>query len=137
MRITTGFWYNKTMDEIILHTQADSHYMTLLHGNSIPNSWQKMSLEAQLGNIGSEYERALRWKEKNQPQMFEKAASRMLELSDLTLADSCWHGSRLKELARAREVSCAELYGDKELSGNPEGLKKYFLLFATFARNKK
>jgi len=68
--------------------------------------------------------------------MFEKAAERMLELFDLTLADSRWHNHRLKELARAREVACAELYDDKELSGNPEGLKRYFLQFATFARTK-
>ena len=108
--------------------------MNLLHGNDIAASWQRLSLEAQLGNIGSEFERALRWKAKHQPAMFEKAAARMLELFDLTLADTRWHNHRLKELARAREVACAELYDDKELSGNPEGLKKYFLQFATFAR---
>jgi len=108
--------------------------MTLLHGDEISTSWGRMSLEAQLGNIGSEFERALRWKEKHQQTMFEKAAKRMLELFDLTLADPRWHNHRLKELTRAREVACAELYGDKELSGNPEGLKKYFLQFATFAR---
>ena len=108
----------------------------MLHGSSIIESWRKMSLEEQLGNIGSEFERALRWKEKNQPAMFEKAAERMLELFDLTLADTRWHNHRLHELTRAREVAHAELYDEKELSGNPEGLKKYFSQFATFARTK-
>lgn len=108
--------------------------MTLLHGDNIATSWRQMSLEAQLGNIGSEFERALRWKAKKQQPMFAKATERMLELFDLTLADTRWHNHRLKELTRAREVACAELYGDKELSGNPEGLKRYFLQFATFAR---
>ena len=110
--------------------------MTLLHGNDIVLTWQKMSLESQLGNIGSEFERALRWKEKKQQPMFEKATKRMLELFDLTLADSRWQNHRLKELTRAREVACAELYGDNELSGNPEGLKKYFLQFAIVARSR-
>lgn len=111
--------------------------MSLLHGNDTAISWQKMSLEAQLGNIGSEFERALRWKEKNQTAMFGKAVERMLELFDLTLADTRWHNHRLKELTRAREVACAELYDDKTLSGNPEGLKRYFLQFATFERVKR
>ena len=110
--------------------------MTLLHGNDIKNSWDHLSLEAQLGNIGSEFERALRWKEKNQQPMFEKASQRMLELFDLTLADPRWHNHRLHELTKARDVAYAELYDNKELSGNPEGLKKYFLQFATFARTK-
>ena len=98
--------------------------------------WQQMPLESQLGNIGSEFERALRWKEKKQPAMFKKAADRMMELFDITLTDPRWHNHRLKELTRAREVAYAELYDDKELSGNPEGLKRYFLQFATYARTK-
>jgi hypothetical protein len=108
--------------------------MSLLHGDEFLDSWQQLSLESQLGNIGSEYERALRWQEKKQSALFQKAAERMLELFDLTLADKRWHNYRLKELCRAREVACAELYGDKELGGNPESLKKYFLQFAVFAR---
>ena len=107
-----------------------------LHSNLASKKWFTLTLPEQLGNIGSEYERALRWKEKNQQSMFENAAARMLELFDLTLADQRWHDHRLKELARARETACAELYGDMELSGNPEGLKKYFLQFATLARSK-
>lgn len=110
--------------------------MNLLHGKNIVTSWQKMSLAEQLGNIGSEFERALRWKERNQPQMFENAVSRMLELFDLTLADVRWHGPKLKELCRARDIACAELYDYPELAGNPEGLKKYFLQFANLARAK-
>lgn len=106
--------------------------MTLLHSDSIVEKWQQMSLPEQLGNIGSEYERALNWKQKNQPAMFEKASSRMLELFDLTLADIRWHGPRLKELCRARENACLEL---SDQAQNPEGLKKYFFKFAILARN--
>ncbi len=110
--------------------------MTYLHGDCIAEEWLTMSLEDQLGNIGSEYERALRWKEKGQKQMFENALARMLELFNLTIGDKRWHGPRLKELCRAREVSLSELFDDKEFSGNPESLKKYFLQFAGLARKK-
>lgn len=107
--------------------------MTLLHSNSIIESWQKMSLPEQLGNIGSEYGRALNWKRKQQPEYFNKAYDRMLELLDLTIADERWHNHRLKELCRLRENACLELSDEPQ---NPEGLKKYFLQFAIFARNK-
>jgi len=108
--------------------------MTHLHGDKIETSWQKLSLEAQLGNIGSEFERALRWKEKGQAQMFENASARMLELFDLTMDDNRWRGPKLTELSRAREVACSELYDGKEIKRDPNSLKKYFLQFATAAR---
>ena len=110
--------------------------MEYLHGEEIINTWSKMSLEEQLGNIGSEYERALRWKGKNLVH-FQNAVERMLELFYLTIDDKRWHNHRLKEICRAKEVALAELYDDKEFGGNPEGLKKYFLQFATIARTNK
>ena len=108
--------------------------MNYLHGKQIVDAWSKMSLEAQLGNIGSEYERALRAKAGKQSARFSSAMDRMLELFDLTLADSRWKGPKLKELCRTREIACAELYDDKEFGGNPLGLQKYFLQFAILAR---
>ncbi len=105
--------------------------MGYIHGPEIKQKWQKMSLEEQLGNIGSEFGRALRWKQKNQPAYFQKAFDRMLELTDLTINDPRWRGPRLKELCRLRENACLEL-SDKPQ--NPEGLNKYFLQFATLAR---
>jgi hypothetical protein len=101
--------------------------------NNFQKKWQNMSIYEQLGNIGSEYERALKWKQQRDNR-FQNAVDRMLELFELTLDDKRWHNHRLNELTRAREVACAELYGDKELGGNPEGLKKYFFQFATLAR---
>lgn len=104
--------------------------MKYLHGPDIVEIWSKLSLEAQLGNIGSEFERALKWKQKNQPEYFQKAYDRMLELLDLTIADKRWHNHRLRELCRLRENACQEL----ENPEHPESLQKYFLQFATAAR---
>ncbi|MDR3642438.1 MAG: hypothetical protein P4L74_02305 [Candidatus Doudnabacteria bacterium] len=108
--------------------------MRYLHGSDLKERWQKMPLEAQLGNIGSEFGRALNWKQKNQPVYFQKAYDRMLELLDFTISDPRWHNHRLKELCRLRENACLELSDQPQ---NPAGLNKYFLQFATLARSKR
>jgi hypothetical protein len=85
-----------------------------------------------LGNVGSEYERALSWKKRNNSEQSQKAFDRMLELLDLTLADSRWK-HRLKEITRLREEAC-------RLSepGTPSSpLSKYFLQFSLLARRNK
>lgn len=100
------------------------------HQNLASGRWFTLSLAEQLGNVGSEYERALRWKGKNQ-DYFEKAFERMLELLDLTIQDPRWRNHRLKELLRLREQACEELLAQTL----PEAtLKKYFLYFGLLAR---
>lgn len=91
-----------------------------------------MTLAEQLGNVGSEYERALRWKQRNDSGHFEQAFARMLELLDLTIADRRWRNHRLKELVRVREVVCEELCNDG--GSNTPDLRKYFFSFAFLAR---
>ena len=104
------------------------------HQNLAAGRWFEMTLPQQLGNVGSEFERALKWKQKGQSQLFESATARMLELLDLTIADPRWHGYRLRELTRLREFVCEELYGRAD-SDAAMGLKKYFLQFALLARS--
>lgn len=106
--------------------------MNFQHKNLAGGNWSKLSLAEQLGNIGSEYGRALNWKQKNRPDYFQKAFDRMLELLDFTIADPRWHNQRLKELCRLRENACQELSDSPQ---NPEGLNKYFFQFAALARN--
>lgn len=94
--------------------------------------WQSMSLPEQLGNVGSDFERALRWKEKGQTQLFIKAANRTLEQLDLTLTDKRWTSYRRQEIARLREETCRSLFTEE--NNKPAGLQKYFLSMATLAR---
>lgn len=70
--------------------------------------WQTLSLAEQLGNIGSEVSRALRWRERN-ADLARGALHRALELFDLTLADPRHVAAppRLREIASAREVVAA------------------------------
>ncbi len=99
----------------------------LAHGR-----WFTLTLPEQLGNVGSEYERAMSWRKKNSPDHAQKAFDRMLELLDLTLSDPRWSGRR-KELARLREEACRLLYSQDD----SPGLGKYFLQFAALARRNK
>lgn len=92
-----------------------------------------MSLAEQLGNVGSEYERARKWKQRGDENHFEKAFDRMLELLDLTIADERWRNHRLKELVRVREVVCEELLAGKGAPSDSD-LRNYFLYFGLLAR---
>lgn len=111
--------------------------MTILHSHLASGRWLNLSLAEQLANIGSEFERALQWKERGRPQFFESAAARMTELMDLTINDKRWHNHRLKELTRIREVVCGELYKEILDKKSINGLKKYFLNFAYLAQMNK
>ena len=44
--------------------------------------WHQFSLAEQLANVGTDVERAIRWKEKNNPDFSQKAFERSLELLD-------------------------------------------------------
>jgi hypothetical protein len=108
--------------------------MELLHPSLAGGRWHTMTLAEQLGNVGSEYERALRWKEKGNDKYFEGALARLLELLDLTISDSRWKNHRLKELCRLREFICDELCNDERQFLEPRDLRRYFFMFALVAR---
>lgn len=105
-----------------------------LHKDSAAGRWWKLSLYEQLGNVGSEVGRALRWKTRN-PQIAQGAFERALELMDLTLADPRHQRSvaRLRELARAREVLVDFLAGSNEYQSTGDSLLRYFDAFAVAA----
>lgn len=108
--------------------------MQPLHPELAAGRWHTMTLAEQLGNVGSEYERALRWKEKGNAKYFEGAFARLLELLDLTIADPRWRNHRLKELCRLREFICDELLNEVREFPDPRDLRQYFLSFAFAAR---
>ncbi|MEK7191953.1 MAG: hypothetical protein AAB646_00340 [Patescibacteria group bacterium] len=108
--------------------------MNFQHKELAAGRWYEFSLKEQLGNIGSEVSRAIRWKDKDE-KLYKGAVERALELFDLTLGDSRWKGRRW-EIARAREVFCDIVYGDQLYKSSLEDLQKYFDQFAFAARNK-
>ncbi len=89
----------------------------------------------QLGNIGSEVSRAIRWTDRN-PDTAQNALYRALDLLDLTLADPRLRDApvRLREIARAREVVVDFFAGTNEYGSTGPSLQKYFDAFAVAAR---
>lgn len=99
---------------------------------SLEESWGKMSLVEQMGNIGSEVGRAAR-AQGQKDESFSGATTRALELFDLTLRDKRWLG-RLREIGRVREIFCDIVFGNQKYQTTLLDLEKYFMNFAIVAR---
>jgi hypothetical protein len=97
--------------------------------------WRQFSLVEQLGHVGSEVSRAVRWTSRD-PRLAQEAFHRALELLDLTLADPRHRQrpGRLREIARAREVVADFFAGPNQYGSTGPSLQKYFDAFALAAR---
>jgi hypothetical protein len=105
------------------------------HRDLAAGRWGQLSLAEQLGNVGSEVGRILRWRDRDD-RLMSSAFDRALELLDLTLADSRWRG-RLREIARVRELLCDAVAGGRDYATTLEDLDRYFLAFAMAARRSR
>jgi hypothetical protein len=105
------------------------------HRELAAGRWHDLSLAEQLGNVGSEVSRAVRWTSRN-PDLARSALYRALELLDLTLADPRHRQSpaRLREIARTREVLVDYFAGDNQYGSTGPSLQKYFDAYALAAR---
>lgn len=110
--------------------------MSYQHKDLAAGRWKELPFVEQMANIGGEVERALRWREKNNGEYSRKAFVRALELIDLTLEYSDKH-SRLKEIARLREVLVDYFYGTNEFKSTDSSWRKYFSHFNYAARRDK
>lgn len=97
--------------------------------------WAELSLAEQLGNVGSEVNRMINWRDRDRA-IADRAFERMLELIDLTLANL--HDKyRLREIARTRELLVSNwLSSSLEANFELNQLNKYFLQFALLAGSK-
>lgn len=111
--------------------------MTTYHPDLAAGRWFTLSLANLVGNVGSEYERALSWKQRGDQARFEHAFARLLELLDLTITDPRWQNHRLKELTRLREVVCDELFSETHEFNDPNDLRECFLYFGILARSER
>ena len=105
------------------------------HRDLAAGRWGQFSLAEQLGNVGSEVGRMLRWRGRDE-RLMAGAFDRALELLDLTLADPRWR-DRLREIARAREALCDAATGGSTYGTTLEDLDRYFLAFAVAARRNR
>ncbi len=107
--------------------------MSYQHKNLAAGRWEQLPFLEQMANIGSEVERTLNWRAKHNTVYCQQAFERALELIDLTLI--CVRSfSRLKELARLREVIVDYFFGTNQFMSTERLWRKYFSSFTYAAR---
>jgi hypothetical protein len=104
------------------------------HRELAAGRWWSLTLAEQLGNIGSEVSRTLKWRSRH-ARIAQGALERALELIELTLDDRRHRASpaRLRELCRMREVLLDYLVGANEYGSTGSDLQRYFDVFAAAA----
>lgn len=106
-----------------------------VHSSGLAARWHSMPLSEQMGNIGSEVERAIRAHTAGRSARFEAASTRALELFDLTAQDERWRGHRRREILRARSEFCTLFWDESVSPESAAGLGRYFLQFAVLSRS--
>lgn len=99
-----------------------------LHKNLASGRWFELSLIEQLANVGTDVERAIRWKQKGNVLSSKQAFERALDLLDLSISDSK-NRERLKELTRMREVLVDYFMFDNEYGSTDQSWQNYFYPF--------
>ncbi len=108
--------------------------MNYQHKNLASGRWNVLSFFEQMANVGSEVERALKWKEKENVEYSRMAFDRALELLDLTIADAK-NKMRLKELLRLRETLADYFEFENTYQSSGKSFQNYFYSFNFAARN--
>ncbi len=96
--------------------------------------WEKLSFFDQMANIGSEVERAIGWKKKQNIEYSQMAFERALSLLDLTIGD-LKNKKRLRELFRLREILADYFYGNNSFLSSDSLWHNYFYPFNWAARS--
>jgi hypothetical protein len=103
------------------------------HKELAAGKWGKLSFVEQMANIGSEVERAISWRNKNNAEYSRLAFDRALELLDLTIGVSKGF-PKLKELLRVREALVDYFVYDNAYKSTEQSWRNYFLAFNYAAR---
>lgn len=101
----------------------------IIHKELSSGRWFKFSFIEQFANVGSDVERTIQWKKKNNLEYSQQACERALELLDLTIADPK-NKSRLKEILRVRAMFADHYIGINEFLFTDEYWQQYFFDFA-------
>jgi hypothetical protein len=107
--------------------------MDYQHQELASGRWNNLSFLEQMANVGSEVERTIKWKEKNNPAFSRRAFERTLELLDLTISDEK-NKKRLRELLRVRETLADYFVFENSYKSTNKAWQKYFLAFGVAAR---
>lgn len=98
--------------------------------------WAKMPFYLQMGNIGSEVSRSLKWFNKNEKR-FVTSFERALELFDLTMESSRHREAELEEVCRAREEFCDYFLGNNSWGTDAKKMMRYYDQFAIMGMERE
>jgi hypothetical protein len=104
-----------------------------IHQGLAPSRWFQFTLFEQLGNVGSDIDRAISWRKKGDFDYSKQAFDRALELLNWTIKDPKNRGPRLRELCRVREAVIDYFMYDNRYCSTDEDWQKYFFNFAYMA----
>ena len=104
-----------------------------IHGLDTKREWETRSITYQMGNIGSEVSRALKWRGKNQKRA-DKAIDRALELFDFTIEANLKNHARLTEILKARDEFCDYFFAGNSYHTDPARMQKYYDGFVIMER---
>ena len=97
-----------------------------IHGNETFLDWKNHPITYQMGNIGSEVSRALKWTIKGNQKRADKAIDRALELFDFTIDANRENSARLREVLVAREEFCDYFFGGNSWHTDPVRMQRYY-----------
>lgn len=111
--------------------------VTYIHSEEARKNWQKMPITSQMGNIGSEVSRSLKWTKKGNEARAAKAIDRALELFDFTIEANRDNAPRLREVLIAREEFCDYFFNNNSWHTDPAKMQRYydgFVMIESLAR---
>lgn len=100
--------------------------LNYIHNVELRDNWYKYPITYQMGNIGSEVSRSLKWTEKANTKRAAAAIDRALELFDFTIAANVHNHARLTEILKAREEFCDYFFNHNSWHTDPERMQKYY-----------
>ena len=96
--------------------------------------WSKMTIQEQMGNIGSEVGRSISAWRVHDTARFDGALSRALDLFDATTEQLISeHSPRVKEVLRSRDQYLS-LFFDNTFEADASSVEDYFMQYALAAR---
>lgn len=120
---------NERIKEIVKAARARTNFQ---HKELAEGRWGEIPFNLQMGNIGSEVSRSLKWREKGNEKRMDAAINRALELFDLSIRFN-HDPAKLKELCRAREEFCDYFFGGNYFQTDPARMQRYYDQFVTMS----
>jgi hypothetical protein len=110
--------------------------MNYQHKELAGGRWNQLSFLEQMANIGSEVERTIGWRNKDNLDYSRRAFDRALELIDLTISDEK-NLKRLKEICRVREALADHFLFDNIYQSTDADWSGYFYPFNYASRRTR